>query len=406
MRLKILFLTNRVPWPIRDGQARRTYHILRGLGETHHVHLLSLYETPQEATTDTIEHLRRFCGDVDLIRAPSKKRGFEMAARVVRSLVSTDPYTVWRHYSEEYAQRVREKLQSTTFDIVHCDILPMIYAVRDTRMPFCTLTDHDVSYLKAERLAEQRRSPAAKLFIKYEAIKLKRLERRMFRYVDLVIAVSEVDRAILAKLATGRRLAVVENGVDTTSFVPAAAVVDPNNLVWVGGFHHQSNYEAVRFFLERIYPVVKSAHREATLCLVGGDVRPRLRTLIGSDRSIVATGYVDDPIPYIQRGAVFVAPILSGGGTKLKVLEAMAAGKAIVSTSIGIEGIDGRDGEHYLVADTPELFAEKVLTLLANPKLRTDLGLKARQMAECKYSWVSICDKLSALYQTCVHRPA
>jgi glycosyltransferase involved in cell wall biosynthesis len=398
MRLKILFLTNRVPWPIRDGQARRTYHILRGLGEAHDVHLLSLYETPPEATSDTIEHLRGFCADVDLIRAPSKKPGFEMAVRLARSLFSPDPYTVWRHYSREYAQRVRQAIGSTAFDIVHCDILPMIYAVRNTDMPFCALTDHDVSYLKAERLAGQRRNIAAKLFIHYEAVKLKRLERRVFEHVDLVVAVSELDREILAHLTSTGRYAVVENGVDTEAFTPDPSVVDPNHLVWVGGFHHQSNYEAVRYFLDEIYPAVKSAHSGVTLALVGGDVPERLRSRVAHDSSVCLTGYVSDPLPYVQRAAIFVAPILSGSGTKLKVLEAMAAGKAIVSTAVGVEGIEGRDGEHFLIANEPSAFSKRIGQLLGDANLRKRLGTNARDLSRQKYDWTAICEKMANVY--------
>ena len=377
MRLKILFLTNRVPWPIRDGQARRTYHILKGLAETHDVHLLSLYESPQEAAPETRARLERFCARVELVRAPSKAAGLEMGVRLIRSLISSDPYTVWRHYSTAYARAVDKALQSFPFDVVHCDILPIIYAVR-RKTPFCALTDHDVSYLKAERLAAGNRNPATRLFIRYEARKLRQLESEMFRHVNLVIAVSDIDRATLEKLAPGGRFAVVENGVDTRTFVPDDAAVQPENLVWVGGFHHQSNVEAVRFFLERIYPTVKASRPEVTLTLVGAEVPDELRNLIEGNPSIRPTGYVDDPVPDIQRGAVFVAPILSGGGTKLKVLEAMAAGKAIVSTSIGVEGIVGRDREHYLIADEPATFGREVIRLLEDAALRRQLGANAR----------------------------
>jgi glycosyltransferase involved in cell wall biosynthesis len=397
-RLRILFLANRIPFPIRDGQARRTYHILRGLAETHEVHLLSLYESPQEAEPETVRHLQGFCERVEMLPAPSKNLSLAMGARLLRSLVSTHPYTIWRHYSAEYATRVRAQLEATPFDVVHCDILPMAYAIRKGDAPFCALTDHDVSYLKAERLASQRRNPAARLFIQYEALKLKRLERRIFRHADLVITVSDLDREILAGLCPGCRFAVVENGVDVSAFVPDPAAVEPNVLVWVGGFHHYANYEAMRFFLEDIYPGIKRAHEQVRLYIVGPGVPDRLTRLISGDASITVTGYVEDPVPYIQRAAVFIAPILSGGGTKLKVLEAMAAGKAIVSTSLGVEGIEGRDTEHYLVADRPELFSQRVVELLGDGDLRQRLGANARKVAEEKYDWRIICEKMNRLY--------
>ena len=155
--------------------------------------------------------------------------------------------------------------------------------------------------------------------------------------------------------------------------VASAFGVEPNSLVWIGGFNNYPNYEAMRFFLAEVYPTVKRERENVRLYLVGAGAE-RLEALVGGDSSIVITGFVDNPVPFMQRASVFIAPILSGSGTKLKVLEAMAAGKAIVSTSIGVEGIAGRDGNHYLVADRPELFARRILDLLEHPALGEQLG--------------------------------
>jgi glycosyltransferase involved in cell wall biosynthesis len=398
-RLKILFLANRIPYPIRDGQARRTYHILKGLGEAHEVHLLSMFETPEEAQPATLEHLRTFCHTVEMLPAPPKKPGIEMSLRVLRSLVSVEPYTIWRHYSDRFAARVREQLAAMKFDAVHCDILPIAYAVRDLDKPFCVMTDHDVSYLKARRLAEVRRNPAAKLFIRYEAAKLERLERTIFSHVDLGIAVSDADRRLLEELNPGRPFAVVENGVDVNAFTPDASAIDPDTLVWVGGLRDRSNFEAVRFFVHDVYPLIQRRHPRAKLLIVGSGVPPSLANSIAREPSITVTGFVADPVPFIQCAAVFVAPILSGSGTKLKVLEALAAGKAIVATSLGVEGIEGRSGEHFRVADTAEEFALRVVEVLNDETLRDRLGSNARRLAEEKYDWRIICTKMSRIYE-------
>jgi glycosyltransferase involved in cell wall biosynthesis len=156
----------------------------------------------------------------------------------------------------------------------------------------------------------------------------------------------------------------------------------------------------VRFFLSDIYPAIRRINDRVRFYVVGGHVPEQLTTLAARDASIVITGEVDDPVPYIQRAAVFIAPILSGGGTKLKVLEAMAAGKAIVSTSVGVEGIDGQHGQHFLVADQPERFADCVSQLLQDRQLRERLGVQARRTAEERYDWRVICAKMSSLYQT------
>jgi glycosyltransferase involved in cell wall biosynthesis len=398
-RLKILFLTNRSPYPIKDGQSRRTYNILKGLASRHEVYLLSLVESTEEALPKNVRNLKGFCKQVELLPAPSKSLSLGMAARLLRSLFSTDPYTVWRHYSRQYARRVRMWVDTAPFDVVHCDILPLAYCIRDLNGPVRTLTDHDVSYLKAQRLAARARNPALKLFLYIEALKLKWLESRIFSRLDLGIAVSELDRKHLERLCPKGRFVVVENGVDVRAFIHNPDAVEPNMLLWMGGFHHSPNCEAVRFFLEEIYPGIKRKKAEVKLYVVGGDTPEWLKKSAIADPSIVLTGYVDDPLPYIQRAAVFVAPILSGGGTKLKVLEAMAVGKAIVSTSIGVEGIEGKDREHFMVADGPEEFSSEVVSLLNDRVFREYLGANARKRATERYDWEAIGELMSMTYQ-------
>ena len=398
-RLKILFLTNRSPYPIKDGQSRRTYNILKGLAHRHEVSLVSLTETPEETLPESIAELMSFCEKVDLVPAPSKTLSFPMVLRLVRSLFSMEPYTVWRHYSRPYADRVRAWLERVHFDIVHCDILPLAYCVRHVGGPLRVLTDHDVSYLKARRLAAQARNPLRKLFLRIESLKLRRLESAIFEELDLGIAVSDLDRQHLKDLCPRGRFAVVENGVDVRVFVPNPGAVEPDTLVWLGGFRQQANCDAVRYFLESIYPLIKRERRTVKFHVVGDGIPGWLSALAANDASVVLTGFVDDPLPYLQRSAVFVAPILSGGGTKLKVLEAMAAGKAIVSTSIGVEGIHGDDNVHFLVADTPHAFASRAIALLDDGAMRNRLEENARKRAIETYDWDAICESMSSIYQ-------
>jgi glycosyltransferase involved in cell wall biosynthesis len=391
-----------VPFPIRDGQARRTYHILRGLADRHDVHLLSLAETADERAPETIAHLERFCAAVEVVPGPDKTPTVSMVARLLRSLVSLEPYTVWRHYSRAYAERVRAAVRTGGYDVIHCDILPLAYVTSSPGGGLWALTDHDVSYLKAARLARQHRNPLARLFIGLEAVKLKRLERRMCRAMDLVVTVSELDRALLQRLVPDARFAVVDNGVDVEAFVPDPGACEPDSLLWLGGFRQHGNFEAMRFFLEEVYPAVKQARPGVRLYVVGADAPSSLVRMAAGDSSVIFTGFVDDPVPYIQRAAVFVAPILSGSGTKLKVLEAMAAGKAIVSTSVGVEGIKGHNGEHYVVADKADEFAARTIDLLNDGPRRARLSANARRLAEEMYDWKSIGQQMSAVYETAV----
>jgi glycosyltransferase involved in cell wall biosynthesis len=397
--LKILFLSNRGLLPIKDGHTRRSYNILKGLAEKHRVYFLSFYETPEEIESKNIKELESFCEKVEFHRGPSKKIGIPMLARLLRSLFSSDPYTIWRHYSKPFSKRVQELIVSGEFDLVHCDILPLAYTIRDANSIFRSITNHDVSYLKCLRMSEEIKNFPLKLFMRFESWKLKKLESRIFNQVDLGIAVSELDKEILQSLCPGGRFVTVENGVEVDKFRPAYNNVEPNTLVWVGGFNHFPNKEGMHYFLESIYPKIKQRLPEVRLDVIGSNVTEKLKSFASLDNSIRLLGFVDDPLPYIQKATVFVVPILSGSGTRLKILEAMSAGKAIVSTTIGCEGIEGLNNRDYLIADTPEEFSEKVVEVINNQSLQRYLGVNARKLAEQKYDWKVICEKMENAYK-------
>lgn len=397
--LKILFLSNRSPIPINDGHTRRTYHILKGLAERHRVHFVSLYEIPEELDDENLLQLKALCEKVELYPAPSKKAGIQMLVRLVCSLFSSDPYTIWRHYSLKYHNRVKELVAKENYDIIHCDNLPMAYTVRNECSHFRSITDHDVSYLKCLRMAEETDKILLKLFLYYETLKLRNLERRIFKQFNLGIVVSKEDRLRFLKLNSECEIIVIENGVDTVKFTPSATCSDRNEtLIWVGGFKHFSNESAIFYFLKDIYPRIKRKLPNVTFDIIGGGMTNRIYKLVSTDLSIRHLGFVDDPLPYIQSAKVFVVPIVSGSGTRLKLLEAMAVGIAAVSTSVGCEGIEGVDGVHFIVSDTPEEFSAAAVKLMTNMEYRSEIEINARKLAEDQYDWSIITAKLNNAY--------
>jgi glycosyltransferase involved in cell wall biosynthesis len=396
--MKILFLSNRGLLPIKDGHTRRSYNILKGLAERNQVYFLSLYETEEEIDPRNIRELGSFCSNVEFHPAPPKKIGLPMLTRLIRSLFSTDPYTIWRHYSKPFLKRVKELISCGEFDLVHCDILPVAYTVRNRNGIFRSITDHDVSYLKCLRIGQGSKNLFLKVFLLFESLKLKRLESEIFRQVDLGITVSEVDREILQELCPEGKFFVVENGVDTRKFIPDESQIESNTLLWIGGFNQLPNREGIYYFLEEVYPEIKERMPDVKLEIIGGGVTERLRRMANTDASINLLGYVEDPLPHIQRASVFIVPILSGSGTRLKLLEAMATGKAIVTTSIGCEGIDGTDGTHFIVADTAKEFARAIIKIINDTSLRTRLGKSARELTEKTYDWRIITEKLEQIY--------
>lgn len=399
--LKILFLANRIPYPVVDGQSRRTYNILKGLSKNNEVHFFSLYERSKRVDPKAKKHLREFCSSVEFIEGPNKHISWSMTYRLIRSIFSREPYTIWRSYSYKFKKRVLELLSNKMIDIVHCDILPIAYTLKylSKKVP-CVLTDHDVSYLKTLRMGKNCENFLLKLFLNYETVKLKRLERNIFLQVNMGITVSENDKQYLEDLNPNSKFYVIENGVDTKLFV-GNMCGEKKNILWIGGLNDYSNNEAMTYFLKKIYPIVKEADEDITMTIVGGG-ESKLSKIYEKDKTIIFTGFVDDPVQYLNRATIFVAPILSGSGTRLKLLEAMSARKGIVSTSIGCEGIEGEDKVHFLLADSAKQFAEKIILLLNDEKLRNKISENAWNLAKQKYEWNIIINKINILYHQIV----
>jgi glycosyltransferase involved in cell wall biosynthesis len=254
-------------------------------------------------------------------------------------------------------------------------------------------------------MAKNSRNILLKLFLSLEALKMKRLESNIFRHVHMGIAVSHTDKQQLKRLCPEAKFEVIENGVDTDKFVPVPDETEDNMLLWVGGFGHYPNEEAVHYLLDKIYPLIKEKINDIKINLVGNNVTNSLKKFLKEDSSINFTGFVDDPIPYLGKAMVFVAPMLSGSGTCLKILEAMAMGKAIVTTSIGCEGIEGLDRKHYMVSDTPEGFTNDVIEIINDKTLRMYLGKNARELVLKKYNWRTISRRNDIIYSILVKQP-
>ncbi len=397
-RPRILFLTNRLPFPVRDGQSRRTFNVLRGLATRHMIHLLSLQEPSEEPTTGDLEILRKICETVELVEGPSKQLGPQMLVRLIRSLFSPLPYTRWRHFSGFYARRVDEAIAEFRIDTIHCDILPIAYVMEKPRSIRCALTDHDVSFLKCARIAKGTQNPFTKLFLWLETTKLRRYERKMLNRSDLKIVVSEVDKQRLKSIGVLDEVEVVENGVDTEHFRPTSVREEEGSLIWVGGAGEYANREGMEFFLRKVYPRVQEKVTDVSLTIVGSGFEQVRGSACLLDDSMRMTGYVEDPMEYIAKASVFIVPILSGSGTRLKLLEGMAAGKAVVTTMVGCEGIGGRHGVHYMVATTAEEFCRMTVACLRSEELRRRLGHHAREFVKGKYDWKRIWGRMNRLY--------
>ncbi|CCF84293.1 glycosyltransferase family 4 protein [Nitrolancea hollandica] len=393
MSLRILFVTPYLPAPPDFGGASRMYHLIRETGRLHAVTTLSLI-----APGDDPRVAEAALGRVVAVTVPLTARmAAAPAKRLVqlRSLASPQSFQR-RFYWYAAMQQVLDRLiASESFDVVQFEFSQMGAYRVPPGVP-SILDIHNIEHDVLRRIAASG-SPARRLFNQIEYRKYRREEIDAWRRMRGCVATSSGDAGIVSR-ATKRPVEVVPNGVDLDAFsrLPLDGA-DPGALVFVGAMRYRPNADAARYFVEEILPRLQLTIPGVELAIVGADPPPDVVAL-GEMPGVRVTGTVPDVRPWMRNAGVVVVPLLSGGGTRLKILEAFAMGRPVVSTSIGAAGIEARDGEHLLLADRPEAFARAVTRLATEPGLRERLVERAYALVRDRYQWSSAAERLEVAY--------
>lgn len=400
--MKVLFLSQIVPYPPHGGVLQRGYNLIRELGRHAQVHLLAFVHpdvlpTPV-AVEDSRQRLLEFCATVEYFALWPKRSPAHRAAALATSLGTSDPFSVIAHRSRSFQRRVDEWLEDASLDVVHADTIALApFVRRGLRLP-TVLTHHNIESSLMRRRGEVEPRRLAGRFLLREARKLQAYETAVSPRFDVNVLVSSHDEAALLAMAPGLRTAVVPNGVDLDYFSPDGTAQTPS-LIYTGGMNMFANRDAVLHFVQEIWPRIVQERPDTRFVAVGQDPPRELLAAADQDSRIQVTGFVDDIRPYVRQAAVYVVPLRVGGGTRLKVLDAMASAKAMVSTSIGCEGLDVVDGRHLVVAETAATFARATLDLLGAPERRHALGQAARAFVTERYSWTTVGDRLLDAYR-------
>jgi sugar transferase (PEP-CTERM/EpsH1 system associated) len=405
---KILVLTPQFPCPPQQGTTIRNYNLIAGLALRHELHLLSFGDPDQDRGTP----LDDLCRSVQVVRAPQRT----MRQRLTSLVLSRQPDMAQRLPSAQFGDALAAVLASEDPDIVEVEGIELaryLFQVAESRSsrsrPLLVFDDHNAEYVLQQRAFEtdvrlsRRWIGAAYSFVQWQ--RLRAYERRACLTADRVVAVSETDAAAIRRLVPGLEPAVVPNGVDMEFYTtePPRPEGQPlpgaQDLVFTGKMDFRPNVDAVLWFAQEVLPLICRESPETRFWVVGKDPHPRLAPL-ADDPAVVLTGRVEDVRPYIAAAAVYAIPLRIGGGTRLKVLEAMAMGKAIVSTALGCEGFDLVAGQELVLAGEPAEFAAAVLALLRDPERRQRLGRAARRFAGSRYDWRMIVPRLERVYET------
>ncbi len=393
--MKILFLSPTVPYPLTDGGRIRVYNLLKQIAEKNDVSLLALETQPTD--TDSVSHLQELGIEVQLVPhstvLPRVSPGMLLSAFWKRR-----PITVARYNVGAYQDKFKELLSSETYDIVHYEMFHTAQFYTETDLP-SVLSLQNVDSAIWERLQGETTNLFYKFAYWTQKLAFQRYERVISPKFDAVTCTSDIDASVFQRYCADGAVKIVPNGVDITHFTPDFESEASAHLIYIGSMDWYPNEDAVSFFAEDVLPLIQDSVPDVKFSIVGGNPSARVQSL-AERKGVVVTGRVPEIKPYFAEATVFVVPLRIGSGTRLKILEALAMGKAVVSTTIGAEGLALRDGEDIFIADEPKAFADAVIRLLTDTSLRQKIGMRGRTRVEQDYDWRNIGKQLLGVYES------
>lgn len=407
--MRILFLSQLLPYPPDAGAKVRAYYTLRWLAERHAVTLVAF--TRPDDPLEALAHLQGICHAVHTVPMPRSR--LRDALALADSLLCGQSFIIRRDRSREMDALLRRLAREQSFDAVHADQLWMaqhalrymfyVQTFQRSNVQRLVLDEHNACFQIFERLATGERNPLKRWLWLWEAGRLRKYEGEVCREFDRVVTVTEKDRQILETLA-GRQAggkpvyATIPICVDTAEVPMVRPQGDGMNVLHLGTMFWPPNVEGVTWFLREVWPRVKQAVPEASFTVVGKNPPAEFYAL-AKDLGAEFTGYVPDPLPRLEQAGVFVVPLLSGGGMRVKIVDAWRWGLPVISTTIGAEGISYRDGENILIADTAEDFARAVVRALSDDELNRRLRLNGRKWVEERYDWRAVYPAWGEVYE-------
>ncbi len=397
--MNILFLSLENPIPPNGGHHIRTFNILKLLSEHNDIYFVALAGSAEELNYK--DELKQYCKSVDIVVNHKNTSKLRLVLGIINNFFSPLPYVAQKYLSREIISKIEYLFENNKIDIIHFDMLPLaIYYDYLKNMP-TILTNHNVESLRLYRWGKLEKNILKKVYLFYQAFKLKRFEQKMCPKFDRCIVVSEYDKEVLLSMYKEKidNLSVIPNGVDIGYYMSQKQMPVKNHVLWIGGMRGPYSSDAVDYFLEEIFPLVKSEVPDASFIFIGKSPTNQLIKASNDYENVQALGFVDDIRPFLDSCSVFIAPIRSGSGTKIKVLNALAFAKPVVTTSIGAEGINLITGENCIIADSPVDFAESLIYLLRNSKVAKEMGVKGRTLIEQYYDWQVIGRDMDSLYR-------
>jgi polysaccharide biosynthesis protein PslH len=403
--VKILLLTQILPFPPDAGPKVKTWHVLRYLVKRgHQVTLVSFVRAEEQQYIQDIERL-----GIEFYPVPIRRSRVMDAYYLLRSQVTGRPFLIERDDLPAFRQTVERLLAQQSFDAVHADQLTMTQFAKPEAQEFggtARIFDaHNATWSIFKQMQENA-SFFLKPILSLEAARIRRYEGQVVRNFEHTLVVTKPDQQLLVQACNGSQRAYSQEGkisvipiaVDTGQLQPIAREAGSTNIITLGTLHYPPNADGIRWFLQEVYPLIKRSKPNATLTVIGKNPPADFIQAAREDPSITVTGYAADLQPYLQQAALMVVPVRAGSGMRVRILEAFARGVPVVTTTIGLEGIHARPGEAVLVGDTPEEFARQVICLITDPAMQNRLSQNGLDLVKSKYDWQVVLQELDRLY--------
>jgi glycosyltransferase involved in cell wall biosynthesis len=382
--MKVLVIDEWFPWPLESGKKIRTFNLISGLAKWHNIIYLAFASLPIEKEKIGLMRAQRI-NAIPVQDTRQKKWTLPFYWDVARNMFSCQAFSTEYHIKENFAKELCKIVQDEKPDLVHCEWTNYAPYLRFVDCIPTVISSHNIESDIWLRLAHNTRNPIKKFVALQQARKIEVLEKEWYARVNHVIAVSESDKIRIERY--GGNASVVDNGVDIAYYDMRGIIEDDDSIVYAASYDTFANQDAVHYFMSEIYPHIKSRAPSLKVSFVGKDPPASIRKYEQKNMSVHVTGTVPDIREYVQRASVVVVPLRIGGGSRIKILEAMAMKKPVVSTSVGAEGLKVIDGENIFIADDPIMFSNKVLNLLRDKKLRYSLGMSGWERVRDVYDW-------------------
>lgn len=386
-----------LPYPPVSGGRVRTYNLIKSLKDEWDITLVCFVK-PNELTTD-IDYLNEFCADIHTFPRRGAPSLFELLKMTLSSL---RPIYQQIHTSKLAQNTIRTLLQHNHYDVIHVESYYMMQNLPVTKVPLL-LSETNIEFLAMKRLAPYSRDLLRRIIFEIDWRKQKRQEKKEWKISNLCTMVSDVDASLASNIEPQVKFDVVPNGVESEFVEYKINEIMGAQIVFIGNYHGMPNIDAAIFLVKEIFPLVKREVPLATLLIVGQDPTREVLDL-AKEPGVRVTGFIEDIRPLIAESAIVACPIRFGSGTRIKILQAMALGKSVVSTHVGCEGLDVRDKIDLLIADGANDFARAIISCLTNQELRTRLGQNAKEIVRKHYLWHKSALKLSDCYMSIISK--